>query len=128
MRKLLVEGDKTFMIEVPEESKITFGPFSPPSRGSSRGYDNNYNPTGTLRIYAGATQSTPIIGVFSGVSSFRDISLEYAEQVAVEEGSTIWKSDVDGYMRESKVEGGRQWVKLGAPELTVGSDDADGSS
>jgi len=47
--------------------------------------------------------------VFSGVTGFRDMSIEYAEQVAVEVGSIMWNSDKRGYSREVKVQRDEQW-------------------
>jgi hypothetical protein len=106
-KTLLVFGDKTFKITVPDDAKITFGPFSPPSKM------NGYTATperalGTLRVYQKTKDN--IIAVFSGVKGFRDLSLDYEEEVAREEGAIIWKSDKDGYQREEKVQRQRQWV------------------
>jgi hypothetical protein len=113
MRKLLVFGEKTFKIEVPSEAKITFGPWSPPS-STLKTY--NSDPTGralsgTLRIYESAKAGASVLAVFSGVGGYRDLSMGYAEEVAREEGATIWKSDEHGYEREEKVSSKREWVE-----------------
>lgn len=110
-RTLLVYGDKTFKITIPDDAKVTFAPFSPPRRG----YNNNdtYNPVGTLRVYK--TEKN-ILACFSGVHGFRDLDLNYAEEVAKEEGATIWKDDEKGYMRETKVQGVKEWT---APEISA---------
>ena len=109
-RQLLVFGEKTFKIEIPDDAKITFGPFSPPSRD---GYATRpERAVGTLRIYQGSKEN--IVALFAGVSGFRDLSLDYAEEVAREEGATIWKSDERGYEREEKMKRSKEWV---APEL-----------
>jgi len=106
-KELLVFGEKTFKITVPDDAKITFGPFSPPGK---MGYsDRPERALGTLRIYQKSKDN--IIAVFSGVKGFRDLSLEYAEEVAREEGATIWKSDRDGYQREERVTRQREWVE-----------------
>lgn len=106
MRELLVTGDKVFRLRIPDDAKVTFGPWSP---GEKSGYNHERN-KGTLRIYVGSKEN--IIGCFSGVSGFRDTSiLGYAEQVAKEEGATIWKDDEQGYMRESKVTSHKEWVE-----------------
>jgi hypothetical protein len=97
MRVLLVEADKIFRITIPDDAKVTFGPFSPPTKG--RPYGSNES-RGTLRIYQGSKDN--IIACFAGVSSFRELSMQYAEQVAKEEGATIWKDDDKGYTREHK--------------------------
>ena len=112
MKQLLVFGEKTFRITVPDDAKITFGPFSPPS-GDRGNWVTTGRAEGTLRIYQGSKEN--IIAVFAGVRGFRDLSLEYAEEVAKEEGATIWKSDQHGYMREDKVQRSNEWVE--GPEL-----------
>ena len=110
MRTLLVEGDKTFKIEIPDDSKITYGPWAPPKTGKNAGFhDNEANKRGTLRIYQ--ADGKAIIACFAGVTNFRDLSLiKYAEQVAKEEGASIWKSDQDGYRREENISRKKEWV------------------
>jgi hypothetical protein len=117
-RELLVFGTKTFKVQVPTKAKLTFAPFSPPSKtdGYARRPDNA---VGTLRVYEG----TNIIAVFSGVSGYRDTSLGYMEEVAREEGATIWKDDEKGYMREEKVQRRREWVTPEVPLLGAGEED-----
>lgn len=109
-KELLVFGDKEFKIKVPEDAKITFGPFSPPpGKGMSQDWRNSSKAEGTLRIYKGTKDN--IIAVFAGVRGFRDLSLDYTEKVAVEEGASVWKSDNDGYSREEKVSRKNQWIE-----------------
>lgn len=121
LRTLLVFGDKTFQITVPESYKITFGPFSPPPKG---GYGHgNESARGTLRIYEKSKERQ--VACFAGVRGFRDMSLEYMEEVAKEEGATIWKSDKDGYMREEKVSRKKEWVQPEAPALPPTTDPPD---
>lgn len=116
-RELLVFGDKTFRIKIPEDAKVTFAPFSPPSR--ERGFAGNpERAVGTLRVYKGTEKN--ILACFSGVKGFRDLSLEYAEEVAREEGAVIWKSDKDGYQREEKVQRAADWIEPVA-ELATGN-------
>jgi hypothetical protein len=106
-RTLLVEGEKTFKIDIPDDAKITFGPFAPPQSASKYG-DSHERSRGTLRIYQGTKDN--IIGCFSPVSSFREITaINYSEQVAKEEGAVIWKSDAEGYQREEKVKRATEW-------------------
>jgi len=110
VKTLLVFGEKNFKIDVPDDAKITFGPWSPPT-GSEKGYGAAERAlTGTLRVYRGNKEN--ILAVFSGVRGFRDLSLNYAEEVAKEEGATIWKSDQNGYEREEKVKRSKEWVSL----------------
>ena len=116
MRELLVFGEKTFRITVPDDAKITFGPFSPPGGGDRGNWVAAGRAEGTLRIYQGSKEN--IIAVFAGVRGFRDLSLQYAEEVAKEEGATIWKSDEHGYMREDKIQRSNEWV---IPQATIES-------
>lgn len=75
MRTIKVWGERDFVLEVSDDSKITFGPFSPPgSKGWSGG-----SARGTLRVYQGKT-ATSVIAVFAGVDGFRDMGLRYEEE------------------------------------------------
>lgn len=123
-RELLVFGNKTFRIVIPDDAKVTFGPFSPPSRDPQmRGYGNHpERAIGTLRIYKGTKSTENILACFAGVSGFRDLSLDYMEEVAKEEGATIWNSDQHGYKREEKVSRRKEWVEP-ALEIESASDD-----
>lgn len=105
-RQLLVIADKTFRITVPADAKITFGPWSPP-KGQNYDVARNIEMGGTLRIY----DEKNVIAVFSKVVSYRDVALPYAEQVAKEEGATIWKDDETGYVREHKVSSRNEWIE-----------------
>lgn len=113
VRTLLVFGEKNFRIKVPMDYKITFGPFSPPTT-NNRGYRQPGDSVGTLRIYDRNKERT--VAVFSNVSGYRDTSFDYAEEVAVEEGARIWKSDQHGYSREENIKVQREWV-ADLPEL-----------
>lgn len=108
-RELLVFGEKTFRIKIPVDAKVTFGPFSPPAAGQRDNWMASGKAVGTLRVYKGSKDN--IIGCFSNVSGFRDLSMEYAEEVAREEGAVIWKSDKNGYEREEKVQRSSDWVE-----------------
>src|SRR5579859_2760990 len=111
-KQLLVFGQKTFKITVPEDAKITFGPWSPPAKG--RAGWNEGEKTGTLRIYKGTKDN--ILACFAHVSGFRDLSLGYMEQIAKEEGATVWKDDEKGYVREDKRSVQQEWVQ---PQIPV---------
>ena len=53
-RTILVFGQKNFKVEVPDDAKLTFGPWSPPT-GENK-YAGNVSDRaliGTLRIYKG---------------------------------------------------------------------------
>ena len=108
-------GRCRYTIEIPDDAKITFGPFSPPSRDIGN-WAQSGKAVGTLRIYKGTKDN--IVALFSGVSGFRDLTLEYSEMVAKEEGAAIWNSDQHGYVREEKVQRRNEWVdqvELAAP-------------
>lgn len=107
-RQLLITftDDKKAKITIPDDAKITFAPWAPPRKnGFAR---DVHELQGTLRIYQGTKDN--IIGCFAPVFSFRDLTMGYAEQVAKEEGATIWKDDEKGYVREHKVSVQREWV------------------
>jgi hypothetical protein len=112
MRKLLVEGRKRFIITVPDDATVTFGPWSPPNASSlKQGYEDRHERLrGTLRIYKGKSKSD-ILACFSDVTSFRDMDIEYAEEVMVEKGETVWHSDEKGYHRESKVSASKMLIE-----------------
>ena len=108
MRELLVFGNKTFKISVPDEAKVTFGPWSP--QGGEGKYQMSEKAlNGTLRVYGSSKAGASVLAVFSGVTGYRDTSLDYAEEVAREEGAVVWKSDKDGYSREEKVNRKTDW-------------------
>lgn len=107
-KQLLVFGEKTFKVTVPTGAKVTFGPWSPPNK---KGDWSEGSKKGTLRIYG--TKKDNILACFTGVEGFRDLDLGYAEQVAKEEGATIWKDDEKGYQREDKVKVVKEWVDGG---------------
>lgn len=105
-RTILVQRNSgpDFKISIPVNAKTTFAPWSPPSRD---GYTRTPNQlAGTLRIYR---TEKDIIAVFSGVTGFRDIDMDYEEKVIVEEGATIWKNDKNEYSRETKVTRDERW-------------------
>ena len=117
-KEILVFGSKTFKVTVPDEAKITFGPWSPPSSDSKYGASDKAL-VGTLRIYESSAAKASILAVFSGVSGYRDTSLAYAEEVAREEGAVIWKSDEHGYEREEKMSRKKEWLLAGEEAPTA---------
>lgn len=104
-RTILVDrsNGKSFRITIPVNAKTTFAPWSPPQPGYQRTVEQL---AGTLRIYR---TEKDIIAVFSGVTGFRDVDMNYEEKVIVEEGATIWKTDKNEYTRETKVTRDEQW-------------------
>lgn len=115
MRTLLVErggGSKNVKLTIPDDARVTFGPFSPPTKDKSGYHRDMGDKSGTLRVYAKGGQTTAsILAVVSNVIGFRDLGVvEYEEEVAREEGAIMWKSDKDGYRREEKVRRASEWV------------------
>lgn len=81
-RTLKVWGESgVFSIKIPEDAKVTFGPWAPVNPGSST-YKSGMSPErgGTLRIYKGTKTTGDVYAVFAGVQGFRDTSLEYEEE------------------------------------------------
>ena len=112
-RELLVFGQKTFKIIIPDNAKVTFGPWSP----GEKGYGDKAM-SGTLRVYESKTVASTILCVFSGVTGFRDLTkLGYMEEVAKEEGAVIWEDDMNGYTREEKVSRTKEWMVPNTPAL-----------
>lgn len=68
-RRLFVDHENPFYLDIPDDAKITFGPWSPPN---GKGYGAERG--GTLRIYRGSKSTDNVIAVFSGVTGFRDTS------------------------------------------------------
>jgi hypothetical protein len=116
------DGKPPFRITVPKASRVTFGPWSPQTGATPEGarYSDRAL-VGTLRVYApGPKTSDNVLAVFSGVAGFRDLSIEYAEQVAVEVGSIMWNSDKRGYSREVKVTRDEQWGEQPTKQVMPG--------
>lgn len=119
-RRILVQSDTKFIITIPDDATITFGPWSPPPKEKGNSWDHE-SKRGTLRIYAGSKKDN-ILATFSGVTSFRDLTIGYAEEIAKEEGATIWRDDEKGYYRENKVQRSNEWV---TPKLDTPGDEDD---
>lgn len=119
MRTILVQGWKKFQLTVPDDATLTFGPWSPPNSVKDEpAYRDQESKRGTLRVYGPGKKEC--LAVFSGVTSYRDMSLGYAEEVVKEEGATIWRDDERGYYRDAKVERKVAWEPFG-PQLPGGS-------
>lgn len=120
-RELLVFGQKNFKITIEDDDRVTFGPWSPPNDKTR--YNTDGALRGTLRIYKGRSKED-VKAVFSGVTGYRDLSLDYAEEAIREEGAVVWKSDSKGYYKEEKVSKDSTWIDPVAPQL-VSPEDAD---
>ena len=111
VRTLVIEGGTgTFRVKVPEDAKITFGPFSPPNPNARRGYgDGGYSPIGTLRIYVGSEKN--IIGCFTHVYSFYEEGMEIEKLVVEESGESFWQTDETGSVQASSTRRKKNWKK-----------------
>lgn len=119
-RTLLIsfEGGKEAKAIVPEDSKLTFGPWSP-GGGTADKYGNSTKAlTGTLRVYRGKTDTSGVIGVWSGVTGYRDLSMiDYAEKTTIETGTSVWKSDKRGYETKTSIQRDEEWDQLSAGDV-----------
>lgn len=89
-KELLVFGaSNTYKITIPAEAKVTFGPFSPPTKFGGGGYSDTK--AGTLRIYDRSKER--MLAVFSGVTGFRDLSIKYEELTIGGAGEEIWEEE-----------------------------------
>ena len=119
MSKILLvtkTNGKKFRITVTDEAKVTFGPWSPPGEKATAYSEKAL--AGTLRVYESKKTGASILGVFSGVASFRDDTLDYEEEIITQEVATLWKSDNKGYRREETAK-----VSSSFEELPEGSED-----
>jgi len=120
-REIIVFGAKTFKFTLPDEARLTFSPWSPPSaKGRNFGYEDGGGgrAAGTLRIYKGSGDKD-ILACFSGVTGFRDMSLNVLEQVTVQQGDTVWKDDGNNYSRQSKEARTKEWRLAELPPVTI---------
>ena len=94
MRKIRVYDprDGDFVIEIPDDSKVTFGYFNPAASGipkNSPGFDygnQNVAKQTALRIYEGKTEKSNQLACFIGVTGFRDESVtltKFREEIKI---------------------------------------------
>jgi len=98
-RTLIVKFvDEEKKITIPDGATVTFGPSLPPPRDRQAGGYGGYQPRPmeyALRVYEGASAKTPLIGVFTGVRSFRDAGIEVTYDVAEMEPERVHKRRVE---------------------------------
>lgn len=104
---LLMRDNTKKKVTVPTKWKVTFGPLVP---GSKDGGLNSSGAT-SLRFYDGTNQKA----VFTGVESFRDMSIGIEEEVVKEQEETLFKETPEG--RKSFIVQGRvkEWINPDAP-------------
>lgn len=108
-------GAKEARLTIPDDARVTFGPFSPPAGDKTVDYGrgNDGRSKGTLRVYAGgSTKATEsVLAVITGVESFFDTAVvDFEEAVATEEVRKVWKSDASGYRTETVANISKEWV------------------
>lgn len=109
MRTLIVEGDEEFRVEIPDDARITFGPWSPPNKDGRHMYGDDAK-RGTLRVYKNSS-SDSVIFVRSGVTGFRDTAaVNFKKKVAQQVGATLWETDEGGYEKTEVVQNTTRWV------------------
>lgn len=79
-RIIEIWGDKNFTVEIPDDARVTFGPWAPPTAAAvasgSWGGAGAAKARGTIRVYKGAKSTENILAVFTGVEGFRDMSID----------------------------------------------------
>lgn len=108
-RTLFLETtDGEFRITIPAGARVTFGPTVPYEKKG-----NSYEPGGprgySLRVYQNSKNDS-LMAVFGGVRSFRDTSIPHAKLIVREAGTTVWKSDEEGFKVENEVKKSEHWV------------------
>lgn len=83
--------DGDFVIEIPDDSKVTFGYFNPAAAGSKNVNSDMYGHANVakqtaLRIYEGKTEKSNQLACFIGVTGFRDESVtltKFREEIKI---------------------------------------------
>lgn len=92
--KYLVTDDKgDFVIEVPNDWKVTFGYVNPAVRDPN-GYGGKQGHC--LRVYEGKSKEAPLRAVFGNVTGLRDLSIPLARRVDRQVGTSQWTQDSAG--------------------------------
>lgn len=110
------EGMTTYLINMKDGSRqkitcptdwaVTFGPLTPGSKDSNNGYHGL-----ALRIRDGVRQKA----VFTGVESFRDMSLQIEEEITKSKEEAFFREE-DGEKKQVIVQGSvKEWVNPDAP-------------
>lgn len=105
---IMKDGTKR-KVTVPEDWKVTFGPLMPGSKDAS----HNSSAATALRFYTGKDRQK---AVFTGVESFRDMSIGMEEEVVKTQAETFYKDTPEG-KKQFIVEGNvREWQNPDAPK------------
>lgn len=96
---LIETNNGSIQIDIPDDWKVTYGPVSP----GAKGYGNDL----ALRIYESETKQRAI---FTGVRSFRDMSIPVRRKVTSETGATTWDHDENHSSQATNVNRKDSWV------------------
>ena len=88
--------DGELQIDIPDNWKVTYGPVSPGARNGEL----------ALRIYEAETKQRAI---FTGVQSFRDLSIPVRRKVTSTEGFITWEQNEDGESENRSVKRTSEW-------------------
>jgi hypothetical protein len=103
-RSILVnrQGQEPLIVDgIPANAKITFGALQP-------GKDS-FDRTKALRIYTTANNQ---LAVFTGVESFRDLSLKVRERRVLTNSESTSVVDPDGSHKSSEVSVSYEWAEV----------------
>ena len=117
------DADGDFRVEVPGESKITFGPAIPMSSKGTRMHLPEGSQVYALRVYKGPTERAGLLAVFPGITGFRDLGLVKVHRPARAEGGEMgWVEDQDWRMGQEvskKLTPSKDdWMTIGGPVQT----------
>lgn len=88
-----------FRVEIPADSKVTFGPSIPGPRAMRSGND-----TYAVRVYRGATEKTGVIAVFPGINKFRELRTIRVTRPVMNNGQKEWTCDEDAFQDVKQME------------------------
>lgn len=97
---LIDTNQGSLQIDIPENWKVTYGPVSP----GAKGYGNDL----ALRIYESDTKQRAI---FTGVRSFRDMSIPVRRKITTESGVASWDIDENSSIENKNVSRQSTWVE-----------------
>lgn len=98
---LTLSNSEALQIEIPDDWKVTYGPVTPGGKGSYGAPDY------ALRIYESETKQRAI---FTGVKSFRDLSIPVKRRVLSVVGESSWSDNEETSTASSVVNRNSEWV------------------
>lgn len=98
------DGDGDFRVEVPGESKVTFGPALPVGR-KERMMTGMGEQVYALRVYKGPTERAGLLAVFPGITGFRDLGEVKVHRPARQDNGEI------GWVEDTAWRAGKQLIE-----------------